>query len=188
MRFKGFVWPHNPRTYTIEYQRSMALHKIPLGRFCLQNMGLTRRVMKGEGEFVGPSAYSDFKELANLFYEETPGTLIHPVWQSSKAYFVELCMMQEPRQDYVKYRFVFWECSEGESSQTLTKIGVLTDSGTAAAQKPREARACYHTVVAGETLWGIAGKYGGSLTRLLALNPQIKNPNLIHTGERVRVS
>ena len=116
MRFKSFVWPHNPRTYTIEYQRSMALHKLPLGRFHLQNMGLTRRVMKGEGELIGPSAYSDFKELASLFYEETPGTLIHPVWQSSRAYFVELCLVQEPRQDYVKYRFVFWECLEGEAS------------------------------------------------------------------------
>jgi hypothetical protein len=26
MRFKQFVWPHNPRVYTITYQRKMAAH------------------------------------------------------------------------------------------------------------------------------------------------------------------
>jgi LysM repeat protein len=44
-----------------------------------------------------------------------------------------------------------------------------------------------HTVVAGDTLWGIARKYGTSVETLLSKNPQIKNPNLIAVGERVRV-
>ena len=52
MRYKEFTWPHNPRTYTIEYQRSMAVNKVPFGRYHLQDLGPTRRVMRGEGEFV----------------------------------------------------------------------------------------------------------------------------------------
>ena len=39
----------------------------------------------------------------------------------------------------------------------------------------------------GQTLWGIAQKYGIGLNELIALNPQIKNPNLIHVGQEVRV-
>ena len=49
------------------------------------------------------------------------------------------------------------------------------------------ASASVHTVVQGDTLWGISRKYGLSLERLLELNPGIKNPNLIRMGEKVRV-
>ena len=83
MRFKNFVWPHNPRTYTITYERNIAVHKIPFGRHYLQSLGQTRRVLKGEGEFVGDEAYNTFKALANVFYEETPGVLVHPVWMTT---------------------------------------------------------------------------------------------------------
>ena len=27
MRYKDYVWPHNPRIYTIEYRREMAVQK-----------------------------------------------------------------------------------------------------------------------------------------------------------------
>ena len=36
----------------------------------------------------------------------------------------------------------------------------------------------------GETLWGIAWRYGVALTALIAANPQIKNPNLIYPGDQ----
>ena len=32
MQYKGYIWPHKPRTYTIRYQRHVALHKVPFGR------------------------------------------------------------------------------------------------------------------------------------------------------------
>ena len=63
MRFKNFVWPHNPRTYTITFEREMALHKIPFGRHYLQSLGQTRRVLRGEGEFAGAGAYETFQQL-----------------------------------------------------------------------------------------------------------------------------
>ena len=80
MRFKNFVWPHNPRVYSITFERKMAVHKIPFGRHRLQSLGQTRRVLKGQGEFAGEGAYDTFKKLASVFYEETPGVLVHPVW------------------------------------------------------------------------------------------------------------
>ena len=48
MRFKSFIWPHNPKTYTITFERQMAVHKIPFGRHYLQSLGQTRRVLRGD--------------------------------------------------------------------------------------------------------------------------------------------
>lgn len=45
----------------------------------------------------------------------------------------------------------------------------------------------YHLIQAGETLGGIAAKYGTSVPRLMYLNPKIKNPDLIYAGDRIRV-
>ncbi len=36
------------------------------------------------------------------------------------------------------------------------------------------------------TLWGISQKVGVPLSRIEALNPNIKNPNLIHAGQSIR--
>ena len=44
MQYKGFVWPHNPRTYTITYDRQVAVHKVPFGRYAMQDLGMTHRV------------------------------------------------------------------------------------------------------------------------------------------------
>ena len=45
----------------------------------------------------------------------------------------------------------------------------------------------HHRVVKGDTLWAIAKRYDVKLAELIALNPQIKNPNLIRVGDEVRV-
>ena len=60
MRFKNFVWPHNPRVYSIAFERKLAVHKIPFGRYRVQSLGQTRRVLRGQGEFAGERAYETF--------------------------------------------------------------------------------------------------------------------------------
>ena len=47
-----------------------------------------------------------------------------------------------------------------------------------------------HTVAPGESLWSISQHYYGSgnvYHRLVAANPQIKDPNVIHPGDVIRV-
>lgn len=185
MQYKGYVWPHNPRTYAIRYERKVALHKIPFGRYAMQDLGLTRRVMTGEGEFWGPDAYDQFKKLASVFYQGGPGVLVHPVWQSAKAYFVDLSLAQEPRKDYVRYTFTFWEDFEGYR-QSLTAQTAPKPAAVGAAV-PAASAGRYHTVAPGETLYGIARTYGLTLAGVMALNPQIRNPNVITPGQQVRV-
>lgn len=183
MQYKGFVWPHNPRTYTITYDRQVAVHKVPFGRYAMQDLGMGHRVMRGEGEFVGPEAYDTFRALASVFYEGGPGTLLHPVWQSAQVYFVALALTQEPRKDYVRYTFTFWE-TYSRYRDTLAPAGASdegsapqTEGGTTAPGGRT------HTVVQGETLWGIAQAWGVTLGELLAKNPQLKNPNVIQPGQ-----
>ena len=45
----------------------------------------------------------------------------------------------------------------------------------------------YYSVQKGDTLSTIARKFNISLNKLLGLNPDIKNPNLIHVGDKIRV-
>ena len=189
MRYKGYTWPHNPRVYSIDYERKMATNKVPFGLYYLQDLGRTRRVMEGEGEFVGEGAYSQFGELANVFHENGPGLLIHPVWQAASAYFVSLRLEQEPLPNYVRYSFSFWEdvdyYSGAASVQTAGSIG---GTGTGTGTSPTAGASTRYRVVQGDTLWGIAQRFGLPLETLVALNPQIKNPNLIRPGDEVRVA
>ena len=183
MQYKGFVWPHNPRTYTITYDRQVAVHKVPFGRYAMQDLGMTHRVMRGEGEFVGPEAYDTFRALASVFYEGGPGTLLHPVWQSAQVYFVALALTQEPRKDYVRYTFTFWE-TYSRYRDTLAPAGASDEgSGSQSGGGPTSPGGRTHTVAQGETLWGIAQAWGVTLGELLAKNPQLKNPNVIQPGQ-----
>lgn len=187
MRYKSYTWPHNPRVYSIDYERKMAVHKTPFGLFQLQDLGRTNRIMEGEGEFVGEGAYAQFGQLANVFYDGGPGLLIHPLWQAANAYFVSLRLEQEPRPDYVRYSFSFWEDDSwytGLATRQTAQSQVAGNGGGETAG----GEAVYHRVVKGDTLWALAGAYGLSLEELIALNPQIKNPNLIYAGQKVRVA
>ena len=45
----------------------------------------------------------------------------------------------------------------------------------------------YYTIKAGDTLSAIAARYGTTIAKLMSLNPQIKNPNLIYEGHTIRI-
>ena len=173
MRFGSFVWPNNPRTYTISCKRQTAVHKVPMGGFVVQDLGRTATVMKGEGEFFGADAYSTFLELLAVFQKGGRGTLVHSVWQTAGAYLTELELTQEPRDDYVAYRFTFCE-APGAAEEPAAGIG-QTDGKR------------FYELREGQTLWTVSNAYGLSMTELLRLNPQIAKPNEVQSGTRVRV-
>jgi len=63
------------------------------------------------------------------------------------------------------------------------------DKGAGAAigaKKPTVAKEEYYTVVAGDNLTKIAGKFGTTVNQLVEWN-SIKNPDLINVGQQLRV-
>ena len=191
MRFKNYVWPHNPKRYSIHYERHMQAVTVPGGQDFVACSGMGRRVMRGQGEFAGKGAYSEFKRLAAVFYEPTAGTLVHPVWQAAQVYFAELKLEQEPRADYVRYSFVFWEdlypyesgLTVSEAARTAETAQAAGGSGAGAANGGGQS----YTVAKGDTMSGIAQRFGMSLEELVAKNPQVKNIHLIYVGQALTV-
>lgn len=55
------------------------------------------------------------------------------------------------------------------------------------AEPVEESKEVYYIVKKGDCLSKIAAIYDMKLSKLLALNPQIKNPNLIYPGQKVRI-
>ena len=189
MRYKDYTWPHNPEVYTVERQRRLVVHQIPLGRCVIQDLGGMYRVLHGEGVFVGAGAYEQFRELAEVFQEGGSGILVHPVWQTERAWFASLQVTEEPLPDYVRYSFEFWEDWNGYDGG-LREVLVADESGQnigSAGDTDTDQAGSVYIVRKGDTLWGIAKRYGVALTTLITSNPQIKNPNLIYPGDRVNI-
>ena len=197
MRFKDYIWPHNPRVYEISYDREVAEHRVPFGAYTLQQMGRRRRVLRGEGEFAGSGAYDEFRRLASVFYDTEPGVLVHPLWMATRAYFTALRLRQDPTEDYVSYSFEFWECCDSYPN-AITPAGAIRTaetsllSGTAAAVAPSgtaaaQSAAAYVVTKAGETMMSIAKSTGQTLKELLEKNPEVRNANELEAKKIVYV-
>lgn len=59
--------------------------------------------------------------------------------------------------------------------------------GEAAAQGGNQIVTLTYTVKRGDTVGGIAKRYNTNVATLLRLNPQIRNPNRLYIGQRIRV-
>lgn len=118
MQFKTFIWPNNPTTYQISFHRNTIALQQPLGMWCVQELGGTARIFSGEGVFFGAHAYEDFRALSMLLYEGGAGALFHPQWMTVQAYLTDLELTQEPRENFVRYRFRFLESPEPVEAQT----------------------------------------------------------------------
>ena len=180
MQYKTFVWVNNPKSYTLSCERLTAAHKIPLAGYCVQDLGRSCTVLRGEGEFFGAGAYTQFRRLMEVFRSSGAGALRHPVWQCSRAYFTRLELAQEPREDYVAYSFEFCDAGEEQAAPEAA-----ASSGTADSAAANRARTV--TVRTGDTLWALCRAYGLTMRQMLAYNPQIRDPDLIHTGEELRI-
>lgn len=107
MSFKSFIWPRNPQVYKEDSSREGMYHKNDLGHDVFEGMGLKKCVISGNGVFYGETAFEDFRRLAALFEETSPGNLSHPVWGIRYCYFTGLELTQEPAENCVSYKFEF---------------------------------------------------------------------------------
>lgn len=186
LKFKNYTWPVNPRSYSLRFEKNTAIHHYPYTNINeVDDTGMKPREVSGEGEFIGEGAYEEFKKLASVFYSRGPGSLIHPIWQIQQAIFTRLEVEQEPTPDYVKYSFSFIEHSPEVKVKVKQKA-----SNSNTSNKPKtsqKVKSKTYSVKKGDSLWLIAKRNGMSLQQLVKKNPQIKNPNLIHPGQKINL-
>ncbi len=70
--------------------------------------------------------------------------------------------------------------TQTSSASASTPSAAPTQSGSSSANGA-------YTVKSGDTLWDVAKNNGVPLNKLIAANPQIANPNLIHPGDKINV-
>ena len=112
LRFKYFTWPENPETFEIRTVREPVYEVAADHTLTYKGLGPMCREIRGKGVFQGENAYADFNALAVILPTGKAEELVHPVWGTMKAYLVELDLLQESRENYVAYRFVFREAGE----------------------------------------------------------------------------
>lgn len=106
LSYKTFVWPQNPTTYKEEYKRTPHYYTVDKVTY-FDKIGDMQRLITGTGVFYGEDAFTKFKQLIQLFESNEPGNLEHPIWGIRYCYFTGLELTQEPKDDYVSYKFEF---------------------------------------------------------------------------------
>lgn len=171
MRYKGFRWPNNPEQYTLILSRRLGEFALPeAAGFTVQEIGENAAVLQGEGAFYGSDALQTFQMLAAVFREADAGVLVHPAWPGAPAYFEELRLTQEPRENYVAYAFRFREAAQAGISPEEVIPGEVWVQADGA-----------------QSLWELAAQYGLSMAALMERNPQLRGTDAPGAGERVRV-
>ena len=106
LSYKTFVWPHNPHTYRETTTRTPEYYTQD-GETYFKGMSGLKRTISGSGVFYGEDAYDQYKKLQRLSEEAGAGNLEHPIFGIRYCYLTLLEVTQEPRENYVSYRFEF---------------------------------------------------------------------------------
>ena len=106
LSYKTFVWPQNPHTYR-EVTTRPPVYYTQDGETYFRGMSGQKRVISGSGVFYGEDAYEQFKSLQKLTEDMKAGNLEHPNFGIRFCYLTLLEVTQEPKENYVSYRFEF---------------------------------------------------------------------------------
>ena len=106
LSYKTFVWPHNPHTYRETTTRTPEYYTQD-GETYFRGMSELKRTIYGTGVFCGEGAYDQYKNLQKLFNDMSAGNLEHPIFGIRYCYLTLLEVTQEPKENYVSYRFEF---------------------------------------------------------------------------------
>ena len=106
LSYKTFVWPHNPYTYRETTTRTPEYYTQD-GETYFGGMSGLKRTISGSGVFYGEDAYDQYKKLQKVAEEMSAGNLEHPIFGIRYCYLTLLEVTQEPKENYVSYRFEF---------------------------------------------------------------------------------
>lgn len=166
IRYKDFLWEHNPKTLKVTTEQQLCQKIIPNGNAVVQDIGAKSRVVTGTGMLCGSDCLEQYNDLLELQSKKGSGILSLPNTKPFYAFFKSIELACEPTPDLVTYNFQFIEDLSKSKTEDLC---------------------VYHSAVYNETLWDIAYDYGVDIHTLVLLNPQIKRIDEIQLREQVRV-
>ena len=106
LSYKTFVWPQNPTTYR-EVATRTPVYYTQDGETYYRGMSDLKRIISGTGVFYGEDAYTQYLALQKLLNDMSAGNLEHPIFGIRYCYLTLLEVTQEPKENYVSYRFEF---------------------------------------------------------------------------------
>lgn len=162
MRYKDFVFPHNPTALTVSEEKNVRELKLPYAGSTLRDLGWLRRKVNGEAYFTGEDCWQNWQALRALYRRGGAGSLKLPGQEAFEAVFDGLKLLGAAGKDLVKYSFSFTEST--------------------AASGPRRV-----TAQAGETLWDYAVSYERRIEDLVVANPDIRDMLALEEGQEVVV-
>lgn len=165
MGFGGFTWQVNPTALRLELGRSLRETALPFAGSRLEDLGLKKRRVSGEGWFTGAEAMERWRALNALFLQGGARYLELPGQAPFLAVMEELKLIGEPGEDAVHYGFAFTEEAGGQ--------GALAGRAYKAA--------------AGESLWDYAWRFQTAVEELHRANPHIRDIACLEQGEEVRI-
>ena len=168
MKFKNYVWPHNPSSIEVSVNRDLKDVMIPFYGSAIQDFGREKRVVSGYGQFFGADCFEQFNVLFSVFKQGGAGYLSLPGLDAFLAVFKRLELVGNSTPNVLNYSFEFWE-------------DVVSPVGNS------ELHDEFYTVLAGDSLWSIAAKFDVPVETLLELNPSIKNPKQLAVGKKVKL-
>ncbi len=166
MRFGDYVWGHNPLSVTIENEMLEYTRIHPRKGEFHYTQGNGCRVIKGKGELVGKNCHEQYQKLYEMFLKGKTELLSVPGFLPLFARFTHLSVIGDATPDLLKYYFEF---TETES--------VMSEGS----KNP------FHIAKLDETLYDISYEESVSIDRLVNLNPQVRRPDILKEGERIRL-
>lgn len=109
MRYKTFSFPHDPEKLEITVKNRLGVAHCPGYGPVIQELGVQERVIDGEGAFFGPQAKNQYRQLEELFFQQTPGRLTLPGHPAVTAHFASLRWLGQGDGQIIRYAFQFVE-------------------------------------------------------------------------------
>lgn len=109
MRYKNYIFPHNPSRLELELQGQLAGAHCPGYGPVYQDLGVAQRVITGEGAFWGPGAEGDYAALEQVFLQGGAGMLFLPTMAPVRAFFTRLSYLGQGDGAILRYGFRFVE-------------------------------------------------------------------------------
>ncbi len=166
MKYKDYEWPYNPSKLQIKQEKDLVELKLPFVGTVLQNLNCGKKIISGTGELFGSDCFEQYAKLCDLYEDKEKGLLSIPELGTFLASFKKLNITCSCVPNSIVYYFEFWEDKEIQNNSEAMVAN-------------------YHIVKPGETIFDIAKIYDKTAAELMKLNPWIKRPDEIKSGDRV---